>query len=585
MSNNLEVKDGNANAPALRDPQTNGDGRKGTVPEASTKVHGRFSPLWLIPIVAAALVIYLGVHSITSEGPTITLTFKTAAGLVAGQTQVHYKDVNLGTVNDVVLASDYSHVIVKVQLNGEARELVTDHARFWVVRPRFGAGGLAGITNGLETLVSGAYIQVDPGTPGGKKQRDFTGLEDPPSVRSDQPGRTFVLHSKHLGSLSAGAPIFFRDITVGEVLGYDIGDGAGDITLRIFVSSPYDKFVHADTRFYNASGLSVGMGADGLKIELESIQALLSGGIAFEARPHTDTEPASAENQVFTLYDDKASADAAQYTKNYHFVTYFETSIEGLSRASSVQIFGVQVGTVRDIAIVYDAANAHMRVRVAFDVQPERVTPDKSDDDITPDVMQKLVAKGLRVVLDSPSLITGQKVISLQYVPGSKKTEVGFEGDAMVVPSQAGGLDGITSALSDVAAKLDKIPFEEIGNNVNETLITLNKTVGGPDMKNALAQLSQTMTQAKDLVTKANAGATPLLQRLPAIAEQMQQAVERANAAFGANGYGENSDMHHGLQQLLSEATDTARSVRLLADFLDRHPESLLQGRPKTGGK
>jgi paraquat-inducible protein B len=209
------------------------------------------------------------------------------------------------------------------------------------------------------------------------------------------------------------------------------------------------------------------------------------------------------------------------------------------------------------------------------------VTPGKTDDDITPDVMRQLVAKGLRVVLDSSNLLTGQKVLSLQYVPGSKKLEVGTEGDAMVVPSQPGGLDGITSALSDVAAKLDKIPFEEIGDNLNGTLASLNS----PDVKNAIAQLSQTMTQANDLVKKANAGATPLLAKLPEISEQMQQAVERANAAFGANGYGENSDLHHGLERLLGEATDTARSIRLLADFLDRHPESLLQGRPKAGEK
>lgn len=577
MSNdNVEIKNGIT--PPPRDTKTNGAGKIG-IPDASVKRRGRFSPLWFIPIVAAALVIYLGVHSITSEGPTVTLTFKSATGLVAGQTQVRYKDVNLGTVSDVELAKDLSHVIVKVKLNSEADHLTTDHARFWVVRPRFGAGGLAGITNGLETLVSGAYIQVDPGAPGGKEQKEFTGLEDPPSVRSDQPGRTFVLHAARLGSLSTGAPVFFRDVTVGEMLGYDIGDGKGDVTVRIFVSAPYDKFVHQGTRFWNASGISVGTGPEGVHVEMESIQALLSGGIAFESTPETDNQPASPENQVFKLFDEKASADAAQYTKNYHFVTYFETSIEGLSRASSVQIFGVQIGTVREVGLVYDASTAQMRARVAFDVQPERVTPGKTDDDITPDVMRQLVAKGLRVVLDSSNLLTGQKVLSLQYVPGAKKSDVAQEGDAMVVPSQAGGLDGITSSLNDIAAKLDKIPFEEIGDNLNGTLASLNS----PDVKNAIAQLSQTMTQANDLVKKANAGATPLLAKLPEISEQMQQAVERANAAFGANGYGENSDMHHGLQRLLSEATDTARSIRLLADFLDRHPESLLRGRSEGG--
>ncbi|MEO8875918.1 MAG: MlaD family protein, partial [Polyangiaceae bacterium] len=498
---------------------------KSAIPDAEIRKRARFSPLWFIPVVAAALVVYLGIHTLTTEGPTITLTFKSAAGLVAGQTQVRYKEVMLGQVSEVELASDYSHVIVKVKMDSEAKKLLTDHARFWVVRPRFGAGGLAGITNGLETLVSGAYIQVDPGASGGKQQKTYIGLEDPPSVRSDQPGRTYVLTTPKLGSLSAGAPVFFRDVTVGEMLSYDIGDGTAPVTVRIFIREPYDKFVHPSTRFWNASGISVGMGPEGLHVDLESIGAVLSGGIAFESSRDDDADQAvSAENAPFKLYDDKARADAAQYVKNFHFVTYFETSIEGLSRGSSVQIFGVQVGTVRNVDLTYLSATAQMRARVAFDIQPERVTPGQSDDDITPDVMRQLVTtKGLRVVLDSTSLLTGQKVLSLQYVPGSKKATVGQEGDAMVVPSQAGGIDGITSALSDVAAKLDKIPFEEIGNNVNQTLISLNKTVGGPDLKNALAQLSETMTEAKDLVRKANAGATPLLQKLPQISEQMQQ--------------------------------------------------------------
>ena len=549
----------------------------GGLPTAELKKHGRFSPLWFIPIVAAGLVIYLTIHSLAKHGPTVTLTFKTDDGIVAQQTQIRYKDVALGTVDEVELADDMSHVIVKVKMDADAKRLLTDKARFWVVRPRFGS--LSALGSGLETLVSGAYIQIDPGQTRGKTTHDFTGLEDPPGVRSDQPGRVFTLSASRLGSLSSGAPVFFRDVSVGEMLSYDIGDGKGAVAVRIFVKEPYDKFVHPGTRFWNASGISVGMGAEGLHVEMESLQSVISGGIAFETTPEGSEAPPAAENASFRLYDDKARADAAQYVQNWHYVTYFETSIEGLTRASSVQVFGVQVGTVRDVSLEYDKSGTQLKVRVTFDIQPERVTPDKYDDDISPDVMKALVAKGLRVVLTSSNFLTGQKVLSLQYVPGAKKAEVGAECEIMTVPSQAGGLDNITASLSDIAGKLDKIPLEEIGDHLNGTLAGLDKTVNGADLKNALSDLSGTLAEAKKVVKEADRGMTPMLQKLPAIADQLQQAVERANAAVGSGGYGQNSDMQHGVERLLSELTDTARSIRLLADYFDRHPESLIRGR------
>jgi paraquat-inducible protein B len=551
--------------------------RKSALPGAELKKHGRFSPLWLIPIVAAGLVIYLSIRTLAKHGPTVTLTFKTAGGLVAQQTQVRYKDLTLGTVDDVELADDASHVIVKVKMDSDAKPLLTDKARFWVVRPRFGS--FSALASGLETLVSGAYIQIDPGEGRGKTKRDFTGLEEPPAVRSDQPGRVFALTASRLGSLSAGAPVFFRDVAVGEMLSYDIGDGQGPVAVRIFVQEPYDKFVHPGTRFWNASGISVGMGPDGLHVEMESLEAVLSGGITFDTTPEGAAGPPAAENALFVLYDDKARADAAQYAQNFHYVTYFETSTEGLERGSSVQVFGVQVGTVRDVGLQYDKGRTQLKVRVTFDIQPERVTPDRVDDDITPDVMRALVAKGLRVVLVSTSLLTGQKVLSLQYIPAAQKAEVAMEGELMLVPSQAGGLDNIMASVSDIAGKLDKIPLEEIGDHLNGALAGLDKTMNGADLRKALSDLSGTLAEARKVVKEADQGMTPMLRRLPAIAEQMQQAVERANAAVGAGGYGQNSDMQHGVERLLGELTDTARSIRLLADFLDRHPESLIRGR------
>ena len=561
------------------------DSQRPRVPDAVTRRRKRFSLIWLIPILAGAIAVYLVITTLLDRGPLITISFKTGSGITAQQTQVTHKAVALGMVEDVKLTDDLKGVQVHVRMNHEGAKLLTDHARFWVVRPRLSSGDISG----LETLVSGAYIEVDPGLPGGQPERTFTGLEEPPGMRSDEPGTSYTLRASRLGSLGPGAPIFYRDVSVGEVLSYDLGDGLGPVTINIFVKRPFDKFVHQNTHFWNASGVTVALGGQGVHVEVESLQALLSGGIAFET-PHLAPmamAPASKPNAKFTLYDDKSQADSAGFTRRIPFVTYFTTSVSGLTRGSPVDVFGMAVGTVDDVKLMLNGTHGQMRVRVAYDLQPERVfSDDPANQAADPQaVTQALVAQGMRAVLESSSFITGQKQISLQYVPNASVAGVGKEGDALVMPSQGGGLDNIMGSLSDIATKLDKIPFEEIGKNLNATLASANRVVSGPEVRNALTKLSETLSDVQHLVRHADQGATPLLQRLPKISAELQQAVERANAALGEGGYGGNSDFSRGVSRVLDQVNDAARSIRLLADFLDRHPEALIRGRTAQAGE
>jgi paraquat-inducible protein B len=525
---------------------------------AKVKPHGRFSPVWLIPIVAAGLVAYLGYSSFANRGPTVTLILATAEGLTVEETRVEHKAVTLGTVEEITLAKDLKSVTVKVRMVGGTKAILTDHARFWVVRPRLSAGSLTGI----ETLVSGAYIEVDPGEPGGTKQEEFTALAQPPGRESDEPGHVFVLKAKRLGTLSAGSPLYYRDVEVGEVLGYDLGDGLGPVTLHIFVREPFDKFVHPQTRFWNASGLSVTMGAAGLHVELESIQTLLSGGIAFETSRENENENPAAESATFDLYEDKASADSAFYRENIHYVSYFQTSVQGLSRGSPVQLSGVQVGSVTDVGLVYDHDQQGMIARVAFDLQPERILARKGQNVASvPDEVRKAFSRpGMRVVLESSSLLTGAKDLSIVYATGAVSGDLPREGEALVLPSQGGGIDGLTASLADVAAKVDKIPFDQIGSNANAALLSIQR-----------------------LATHIDLQATPALVRLPEIEQEVSQAAKNASLSLGSTGYGQSSEFQHNLERLLSQVNDAARSFRVLADYLDRHPEALLRGRLNQG--
>jgi paraquat-inducible protein B len=525
------------------------------LPTAKVRRHGRFSWVWLIPIVAAGLVAYLAYDAYANHGPLVTLSLSTADGLSAEQTQVKHKAVPLGTVEGIVLAPDHTHVIVKIRMVGAAESMLTDHARFWVVRPRLSAGNLSG----LDTLVSGAYIEIDPGTLGGKKERAFTALEQPPGRQSDEPGHVYVLKASRIGSLSAGSPVYYRDVEVGEMLAYELGDGLGPVTLRIFVRAPYDKFVHPETRFWNASGLSVTMGPQGMHFELESIQSVLSGGIAFETPRENEHDPPAADGIGFSLYDDKATADAAFYRDNIPCVAYFETSVQGLSRGSPVQLFGVQVGSVNDVKLAYDADGKRMVARVAFDLQPERVVA-KGGAPLGDDARAVFAGAGLRVVLESSSLLTGAKDLAIRYAPGVHRGNLPREGDAVVLPSQGVGIEAMTASLADVAAKVDKIPFEEIAHDASAAMKSVDR-----------------------LATQIDTNTAPALAQLPAIAAQLTEAAQKMNGALGPNGYGQSSQFQRNADHVMSEVADTARSFRALADYLDRHPEALLRGRaPST---
>jgi paraquat-inducible protein B len=338
--------------------------------------------------------------------------------------------------------------------------------------------------------------------------------------------------------------------------------------------------VHDNTHFWNASGVSVNVGPEGFHVELESIQALLSGGVAFETPAKTPAQE-SPENTPFILYDDKGQADSAGYNENIPVVTYFRSSVSGLVRGSPVEIFGIQIGTVTDVRLVMEPGGQYPRARVAFELQPERVFPEEllGGTASAREIVASLVAQGMRAVMESSNFITGQKDISLQFVPNAGTGSLGREGDSLVMPSQSGGLDNITTSLSDIAIKIDAIPFDKIGANLNTTLASLNAVVSGPEVRNALSKLSETLTDAQHLVHNTDKGMQPLLQRLPEISAELQKAVAHVDDALGENGYGGNSDFQRNMMNLLDQVNDAVRSIRLLADFLDRHPEALIRGR------
>ena len=549
--------------------------QRAAVPRATTQRSRRISVIWIIPLVAVAIGAWLAWDTWSKEGPTIRISFDNGEGLQAGQSQLKFKDIVFGTVKSLELAPDHTHVVVTVATTHEATPLLTDQAIFWVVKPRLFAGNVSG----LETLLSGSYIGMVPGEAGGKAQHKFVGHEDPPILQTNVPGHTFVLKAQKLGSISLGSPVFFRDLNVGEVLGWDIADMAEYVTIRAFVRAPYDGYVHDETKFWNASGVSVKLAGAGVEVQMESLKALLLGGIAFET-PEAEVHTAeTSENHVFPLFADRGAAEDASYTRSIKVISYFPGSVKGLAPGSDVTMHGLRVGQVTKVRLVYDPNKDTIMAPVRYEVQPERILGIgkrvfKTDEEAA----EGVIKKGLRASLQSASLITGQQVVALEFVKDAPPEPVTKDGEDFVLPTtEGGGFAGLASSANDLLGKVNSIPFDQIGQSLNGILKSVNDMTQGPQLKKALTDLSAMIGSAQGMVQRLDT------KQLPQLTSDLEKTLTSANKLVLSldSGYGDNTKFNRDLDRLMAQTTDAVRSMRALADLLARHPEALVKGRPE----
>lgn len=552
------------------------------LPKASVHRRRRIPLVWIVPLLTALIALWLAWDTLSKRGPTIHIAFDTAAGLTAGQSQLKYKNVVMGTVKAISVSPDLNKVIVAIETVREAEPLLTDKTIFWVVKPELFAGNITG----LETLISGSYIGMRPSSDPGAPKRDFIGERDPPVLQAWTKGTTFMLDSKRLGSISLGSPIFFRDIEVGTVLGWDIGDLASKVTIHAFVRAPYDQYVHADSSFWNASGISVKLGGDGVQFRMESLRAVLLGGIAFET-PLDTRQPAATLNQAFTLYRNFEEARAAGFGRQLHLLSYFPGSVAGLEPGSQVTLRGLRIGEVTDVDLVYDPKLDRIVVPVLYRIEAGRVSNIAAAEQIDPEKLaEDMIRRGLRATLQSTSIITGQKEIALERVEGASPAALEKRGDIYVIPtSEVGGFDAITRSAAELLSKLNRIDYDKIGRSLQSAAAGLDTTINGEQLKRTLVALESTMVDVQNIAKSLDNDAGPALKRLPAIAQQLQEAITKANRLFGSinAGYGDDSRFRRDLDRLLPQLTDAARSIRALTDLLSRHPEALIKGRTNTG--
>lgn len=526
------------------------------IPEAlaAPKRRWSLSLVWIIPIVAALAGGWLAVKAVLERGPTATVSFTVAEGLEAGKTKIKYKDVDIGLVTNVMLSDDHSRVIVTAQFNKQAESFLVEGTRFWVVRARVGTGGISG----LGTLFSGSYIGVDVGT-SSQPQREFTGLEIPPVVTADRPGRRFVLRGTDLGSLERGSPVYFRRVHVGEVVAVDLDQDGGGITVKIFVDAPFDKFVAIDSRFWHASGIDISLDTTGFKIATQSLATILIGGVAFQPPPDAPAAAPAEANTVFTLFLDQEQAMKRPDATVRAWVFVFDESVRGLDVGAPVDFRGVIVGEVKEIGVRVTPGAKSIQMRVEALIYAERLrarlkemAPQLDDKDA---FVNHLVEHGLRAQLKTGSLLTGKLYIGLDFFPTARPAKIDWAKEPPELPTVRSGLQELQATISHIASQLDKVPFDQIGADLRQVLQSLNRTLQDSDK---------------------------LVRRLDTeVAPQARATLEEARRTLGAaqRTFSGDAPLQQDLREALRELSRTAQALRGLAEYLERHPESLIRGK------
>lgn len=512
-----------------------------------------FSPIWIVPIVALLIGVFLLYRLASETGPTITITFKEAEGMEAGKTKIKYKDVTVGEVTDVDLSEDISGVVVTAEMSAGAKKYLTDKARFWVVKPQISGGNISG----LSTLLSGNYIGMDPSAEG-KKTKQFTGLERQPVIHSSDPGSHFTLLAKTLGSINFGSPVYYKQISVGQLVDYTLLDN-GELKLQVFIKAPYDKHVNSATRFWNASGLDFTLNANGLEVHTESLVAIIAGGIAFgtvATLGQDATQPATTDRE-FTLYPSRSSSQKLAYKTKRRVMLYFEDNVRGLLPGAPVEMRGFQIGQVLDVGMEFDRETTSFKLPVLIEVEPGRVQITGEEDFHS--VVNSLVEQGWRAQLKSGNLVLGKLLVEMDFHPDAPPAKVDFSGKYPVLPTLKGSFSELISNAGALVAEL------------RLTGKTINTLLQSDDTKQGLKDLATTIANVNRLTAELEKSTMP---ELSTVLTGASATLDEAQTMLAKN-----STTRTEINRLLAELAEAARSIRLLADYLEQHPESIIKGK------
>jgi paraquat-inducible protein B len=450
-----------------------------TEERASVRSRRKIPAIWIVPLVTALLGMWMVYYTWQNQGPEITLTFSTAEGIESGKTKIRARSVQVGLVTDVRLGEDNQSVIVIAELDRTATPLLREDTEFWVVRPRIGAGGISG----LGTIVSGGYVELDPGV-GKAGQRHFTGREDIPVTKVGTPGLKLSLTSNQAGSVGAGDTIRYRGFQVGRVESATFEVENRQIRYDAFIDAPYDALVTTSTRFWNASGLHFSATASGIELSTGSLDTLLLGGISFGLPDGVQRGGAVENRAVFALFPNEHSINEHPYRYSLEYVVEFDQSVRGLRPGAPVEYRGLPAGSVkrvmlREMVAKTGGTGQGAPIAVLIEIEPGRL--EFGDTEAGRETLRRGieagVVNGMRASLASGNLLTGSLIVALDDYDDVKPKAMGDFAGYPTIPTTVTGLASLEHRVATLLDKLNALPLENVTNSVTETLREVERTV------------------------------------------------------------------------------------------------------------
>lgn len=531
----------------------------------------RWNIVWVVPILALLIGGWLIYKNLASRGPTAKVLFDTADGIAAGKTEVRCRSVRCGMVKEVELAEDLKSVSILIQMDRHAAGLLREDTRFWVMRPRISGADISG----LGTLLTGAYIELEPGT-GVSGIINFRGLETPPPTNSSVPGRRLVLKADEAGSLDAGSPIYFLGVEVGRIESRELSPGGQQVVYRAFIQEAFSSLVKENTRFWNTSGVDISAGASGIKVRTPSFQAMFAGGASFGIPDGLIPGKPAVSGMTFRLYPDEDDAKSSLFNPTMKVLLLFDQSVRGLSKGAAVEFRGIPMGRVANISFDYQPAGKDSRIPVLVDIDPsllrggshEPVKGPAQEEDLK--FLTESVGYGLRAALKTQSFLTGTLFVDIAYYPEAAPAELTRMGEFAVVPTVSSGLAQLETKLTAILDKIQALPLDEAIDNIAKAAEESAVTIAAA--RRTLDEINTTAAAARKVLDD------PEFRGLPASLHSTLNSLQKTVSSIGPDGA-----IQGDLLRTLDELRGSLRSIKSLSTTIDEKPSSLLWGRDSSG--
>ncbi len=525
---------------------------------ANIKKLKRISPIWLIPIVAAVIGLWMVFTTIHNQGPLITLQMDNAEGLEPGKTAIKARNVEMGKVETVRLSTDLKHVIATARMSVDAEPLLRTDTQFWVVKPRVGKSGISG----LNTLLSGSYLELQPGK-SDESKTEFTVLDTPPVTSPNAPGLRIEINSELDSSLSIGDPVLYRGFTVGRVEQAAFQPDTREMRYQLFIQAPYDALVTTNSRFWINSGVQLQAATDGIKFKTGTLETILSGGVSFSVPPGWDLGEPVKNHQKFNLYADEESSTIRRYSANVDYILLFDDSIRGLNPGAPVEYRGIQIGRVLSVPFSLpnlDILTARIRqIPVLIRIEPGRIRPDMDKDKLQDweTEFTTAIKQGLRASLRSGNLLTGSLYVDLNFYPEAPKVSgLGTLDKYKTLPTMSGGLARIEQQIVQLLNKLNQLDVEGTLTKA-QTMLT--------ETQAAMANVRKVSASMDKIADQASTQALPA--ELKSTLADIQKTLQGLSAT---------SPAYNELNRSIQSLNRVLREVQPVARTLNEKPNALL---------